>query len=330
LRERVEPLHALFAVLQERADYWAIMLRDRATLEQSDSASLRTTIHEAQSQMREAQGALHADEEKITELRVRKGQLEITVNTAVAKIVDQYSMPLERALELPEIGDRYQAEDQALSLQRKIAHLGNINPIAHEQYETLKARGEFMAEQVADLDSARKALTKVITTIDRKMRERFLETFEEVDRHFQTVFASLFPGGSAQLLLDKPEDLDATGVDFVVQPRGKKLKKMTLLSGGEQALVAIALLFALNETRPSPFYILDEVEAALDDSNLRRFVNFVNARRHETQFLIVTHQRRTMEVADLLYGVSMQADGVSKLVSQHLEQAVATLDRDGE
>jgi len=326
LRERVEPLHALFQVLQERADYWAIMLRDRATLEQSDSASLRTTIHEAQSTLRDAQAALHTDEQALADLRVRKGQLEITVNTAVGKIVDQYGMPLEQALELPEIEDRYQAEDRALTLQRKISHLGNINPIAHEQYESLKARGEFMAEQIADLDGARKALTKVITTIDRKMRERFLETFEQVDKHFQVIFANLFPGGSAQLLLDNPDDLDATGVDFMVQPRGKKLKKMTLLSGGEQALVAIALLFALNETRPSPFYILDEVEAALDDSNLRRFVNFVTARRGQTQFLIVTHQRRTMEIADLLYGVSMQSDGVSKLVSQKLEQALSTLE----
>ena len=326
LRERVEPLHGLLQALQERADYWAIMLRDRANLEQSDSASLRTTIHEAQTNMREAQGVLHNDEQALADLRVRKGQLEITVNTAVGKIVDQYGMPLEQALELPEVEDRLQAEDRTLALQRKISHLGSINPIAHEQYESLKSRGEFMAEQIADLDGARKALTKVITTIDRKMRERFLETFEEVDRHFQGIFANLFPGGSAQLLLDNPEDLDATGVDFVVQPRGKKLKKMTLLSGGEQALVAIALLFALNETRPSPFYVLDEVEAALDDSNLRRFVNFVMARRHETQFLIVTHQRRTMEIADMLYGVSMQADGVSKLVSQKLEQALSTLE----
>ncbi|MCL2332938.1 MAG: chromosome segregation protein SMC [Actinomycetia bacterium] len=328
LRERVEPLHSAFSALQERADYWAIMLRDRASLEQSDSASLRTTIHDAQTQMREAQSALHGDEQILSELRVRKGQLEITVNTAVAKIVDQYAMPLEAALELPPVEDRYQAQDRALTLQRKISHLGSINPIAHEQYENLKARGEFMAEQVADLDAARKALTKVVITIDRKMRERFLETFEQVDKHFQAIFALLFPGGSAQLLLSAPEDLDNTGVDFVVQPRGKKLKKMSLLSGGEQALVAIALLFALNETRPSPFYVLDEVEAALDDSNLRRFVNFVIARRHQTQFLIVTHQRRTMEIADLLYGVSMQADGVSKLVSQKLEQAVEALDHE--
>jgi len=326
LRERVEPLHELFVALQERVDYWAIMLRDRATLEQSDSAELRTTIHETQTRVRDAQERLRAGEQALADLRVRKGQLEITVNTAVAKIVEQYGMPLERALELPEVEDRYQAEDQALTLQRKITHLGSVNPIAREQYEALKERSEFMSAQVADLDAARKALGKVITTIDRKMRERFLETFEQVDKHFQAIFSTLFPGGSAQLLLDNPDDPDETGVDFIVQPRGKKLKKMSLLSGGEQSLVAIALLFALNETRPSPFYVLDEVEAALDDSNLRRFVNFVFMRRRETQFLIVTHQRRTMEVADLLYGVSMQADGVSKMVSQKLEQAVASLD----
>jgi chromosome segregation protein len=184
-----------------------------------------------------------------------------------------------------------------------------------------------LGEQMADLSAAAKALNKVIAVIDRKMKERFLATFEQVDRHFQDIFAQLFPGGSAQLYLTEPDRPEETGVEFSVQPRGKKLRKMSLLSGGEQSLTALALLFALNRTRPCPFYILDEVEAALDDSNLRRFVAFVDTLRAETQFLIVTHQRRTMETADVLYGVSMQADGVSKMVSQKLEQALASAEK---
>jgi chromosome segregation protein len=160
-----------------------------------------------------------------------------------------------------------------------------------------------------------------VRAIDRKMRERFLETFEQVDQHFRNVFAVLFPGGHAELKMTDPDDPEETGVEVVAQPLGKKLQKMTLMSGGEKSLTALALLFALYRTRPCPFYILDEVEAALDDSNLRRFVGFVDSMRRVTQFIIVTHQRRTMEMADVLYGVSMQSDGVSKVVSQRLDHA---------
>ncbi len=191
-----------------------------------------------------------------------------------------------------------------------------------EEYEALRDRRDFMIEQVADLDASRKALSKVVAAIDRKIRDRFLETFEQVDRHFQEVFAVLFPGGTAQLQLTEPEDPETTGVEVIAQPRGKKLAKMTLMSGGEKSLTALALLFAVYRTRPCPFYILDEVEAALDDTNLRRFCAFVDSMRAHTQFVVVSHQRRTMEMADVLYGVSMQADGVSKVVSQKLERAL--------
>jgi chromosome segregation protein len=172
-----------------------------------------------------------------------------------------------------------------------------------------------------DLSSSRKAIQKIVAAIDRKMRERFLETFEQVDSHFQEVFGILFPGGQAQLVLTDPEEPDSTGVEVAAQPRGKKLSKMSLMSGGEKALTALALLFAVYRTRPCPFYILDEVEAALDDVNLRRFCTFVDSMREYTQFIVVTHQRRTMEMADTLYGVSMHADGVSKVVSQRLDRA---------
>ncbi|MDR1776056.1 MAG: chromosome segregation protein SMC [Actinomycetes bacterium] len=319
LRERLEPLHADFTVLRDAAEQWNIMLRDRAKLEQADSAELRQTVGAAQDKVRAAQAHADALNEALNESRVEKGQMEIQVNQAVRRVVEEHGTPLEVALTMPDIEDLHATEDRAFALRKKLANLGAVNPVAKEEFDALKARSDFMHEQMDDLNGARKALGKVVAAIDRKMKERFLATFDAVDKHFQDVFALLFPGGSAQLYLTEPDEPETSGVDFVVQPRGKRLKKMSLLSGGEQSLSALALLFALNRTRPCPFYILDEVEAALDDSNLRRFIGFIETMRRETQFLIVTHQRRTMEMADVLYGVSMQADGVSKLVSQKLE-----------
>ena len=326
LRERLTPLHADFTELQSRAQHWEIMLRDRASLEQADSATLRQTIDSARDKVREAAKVTEARQAALTEIRVAKGQCEVKVNQAVRTVVEEHGTPLEMALSLPTVEDRHETEDRAFALRKRLSKLGTINPVAHEEFEALKARSEFIHGQIADLKSAAQALNKVVAAIDLKMKERFLTTFEEVDKHFQDVFAVLFPGGRAQLLLTDPDNPEVTGVDFYVQPRGKRLKKMSLLSGGEQALTALALLFGLSRSRPCPFYVLDEVEAALDDTNLRRFIAFINTMRKDTQFLIVTHQRRTMEMADTLYGVSMQADGVSKLVSQRLEQALRGLD----
>jgi len=322
LRARIQPVHELYSTLQERAEHWAVKLRDRARFEQADSESLRTTIHDAQDAVREVQSEIEARSGSVADLRVQKGQLEVQVNQAVRKIVEELGMPMEMAAARDALEDRQGAEDRAHKLRKQISTIGPVNPVAVEEFESLKARREFMATQVADLDASRKALSKVIAAIDRKMRDRFLETFEQVDQHFQQIFAVLFPGGTAQLQLTDPEDAEVTGVEVVAQPRGKKLAKMSLMSGGEKSLTALALLFAVYRTRPCPFYILDEVEAALDDTNLRRFVAFVDSMRAHTQFVVVSHQRRTMEMADVLYGVSMQADGVSKVVSQKLERAL--------
>lgn len=322
LRERIQPVHDLYLALQERAEHWAVKLRDRARFEQADSESLRSTIHDAQDQVRSVQSELEDKNAAMGDLRVEKGQLELQVNQAVRTIVEELGLPLETALAAPEIEDRLAAEDRTHALRKRIANLGPVNPVAMEEFEALRSRRDFMHEQIADLDSSRKALSKVVAAIDRKMRDRFLETFEQVDTHFQQIFGVLFPGGTAQLQLTDPDDPETTGVEVIAQPRGKKLAKMSLMSGGEKSLTALALLFAVYRTRPCPFYILDEVEAALDDTNLRRFVAFVDSMRRHTQFIVVSHQRRTMEMADVLYGVSMQADGVSKVVSQKLEHAI--------
>ncbi len=324
LRERLQPLHDLYSVLLERAEHWAVRLRDRARFEQADSESLRTTIHSAQEAVRTAQADIDLVNEAMVDIRVEKAQLEVQVRSAAGRIVDELGLSLESALESEPLADRQTTVDAAHRLRKKIANLGPVNPVAVEEYEQLGSRREFLQRQLDDLNASRSALQKVIGAIDRKMRDRFLETFELVDHHFQEIFSLLFPGGQSALKLTDPDDPETTGVEVVAQPRGKRLAKMTLLSGGEKSLTALALLFAVYRTRPCPFYILDEVEAALDDTNLRRFIAFADSMRNHTQFLIVTHQRRTMEMADVLYGVSMQADGVSKLVSQKIENAHKT------
>ena len=321
LRQRIEPIHDLYVVLQYRAEHWANKLKDRARFEQADSESLRETIHTAQEGVRAVQAEIDLKNSSATELRVEKGQLEVQVNQSVRRIVEELGMPIETALAAEPLDNRRTSEDRAHRLRKQISNLGPVNPIAMEEFAALRSRRDFMTTQIEDLDSSRRALHKVVAAIDRKMRDRFLETFEKVDLHFQEIFAVLFPGGTAQLQLTDPDDPETTGVEVIAQPRGKKLAKMTLLSGGEKSLTALALLFAVYRTRPCPFYILDEVEAALDDTNLRRFVAFTDSMRQFTQFIIVTHQRRTMEMADVLYGVSMQADGVSKVVSQKLDRA---------
>lgn len=320
LRERIQPVHDLHAALLERAEFWATRLRDRARFEQADSESLRDTIHTAQEAVRECQVAVEERTAGMSDLRVAEGQLHVQVAAAVAHIVEDYGMPIEQALELPLADDRDHTNDRALRLRRQLSSIGPVNPIAVEEFESLAERRHFLAGQIDDLASSRNALQKVVRAIDRKMRDLFLDTFEQVNEHFQEVFAVLFPGGHAELRMTDPDDPEQTGVEVIAQPLGKKLQKMTLMSGGEKSLTALALLFALYHTRPAPFYVLDEVEAALDDSNLRRFVAFLDSLRRHTQFIVVTHQRRTMEMADVLYGVSMQSDGVSKVVSQRLDR----------
>ena len=326
--QRVSPLRDQCDFLLEQVQSLSESLTDRAQFEQTDSVSLRDTIHEAQDKVKQAQNHLTEARENLSQIKVTKGQLDVRVNAAVRVITDDHGIPLESALEVPQLTDRRLAEDETMALRRKLANLGAINPVAAHEYEQLKTRRDFMTEQIDDLTAARKALGRVITAIDTKMRERFLDTFEAVDTHFQEVFSVLFPGGSAQLILTDPDDIDTSGVEYIVQPRGKRIRKMSLLSGGENSLSALALLFAINRVRPCPFFVLDEVEAALDDTNLRRFIAFINSMRTSTQFLIVTHQRRTMEMADVLYGVSMQSDGVSKLVSQRLESARELVGKD--
>ena len=315
---RTEPLLSVLEDLAESARGWTARLEEQAQRAQDATSGLHAQVSAARETARAAHDAYDAASAELSAARVEKGRLEVQVQAAVDAVVKDCGTPLETALELPALESRPEAEERAFKLRRRIANMGAINPDAAEEYEALKARYDYLAAQLDDLEGARRALAKIVRAIDARMRDDFARTYEQVDRNFQEIFSLLFPGGSASLSLVDPEDMENTGVEVNAQPRGKRITKMMLMSGGEKSLTALALLFAVYRIRSTPFYILDEVEAALDDTNLRRLAAYLDAQRDETQLIMITHQRRTMEMADALFGVSMQSDGVTKVISQKL------------
>ncbi|HIS40408.1 MAG TPA: chromosome segregation protein SMC [Candidatus Aphodovivens avistercoris] len=321
-QRRAVPLLALMEELSDSARRRARALEERANEAQDSSSGLHAQANEARARARAAHDAFDEANARMGQVKVDKGRLEVQVEAAVNAIVHDCGVPLERALELPELEDRAAVEGEAFKLRRRIANMGTINPDAAQEYEQLKGRYDYLAAQLDDLDGARRALAKIVRVIDARMKDDFIRTFQTVNENFREIFSTLFPGGSAELSLVDPDDLENSGVEVHAQPRGKRITKMMLMSGGEKSLTALALLFAVYRTRATPFYILDEVEAALDDSNLRRLTAYLNSLRDTTQLIMITHQRRTMEMADVLFGVSMQADGVTKVVSQRLENAL--------
>lgn len=321
-RTRVVPLLAVFEELSDSAKKWTQRLEDETLAAQDSSSGLHAAMSEARKKSREAHDAFDAVNERLSQARVDKGRLEVQVEAAIGTIVNDCKTPLETALATPPLENRAETEDKTFKLRRRIANMGTINPDAAVEYEQLKRRYDYMASQLDDLNSARRSLSKIVSVIDARMKDDFVKTYEQVNINFQEIFAMLFPGGSAELSLVDPEDPENTGVEVTAQPRGKRITKMMLMSGGEKSLTALALLFAVYRIRSTPFYILDEVEAALDDSNLRRLCAYLDSLRHTTQLIMITHQRRTMEMADVLYGISMQADGVTRVVSQKLDHAL--------
>jgi chromosome segregation protein len=299
---------------------WAELLRDRSRLAEADSDSLKQTIGDARQAVQEANAQLAQAKDASSEVKIEMGRLEVQVENAINAIVSQ-GYVLDEALLLPEPDDRPAMEEEAEALRRKIANIGPVNEVAMDEYLRLKERSDYIDEQVADLERARTALAKITSAIERKMRRQFLVIFDAVNANFSEVFSMLFPGGQAHLEMTDPDHLTETGIEIVAQPRGKRIQKMTLMSGGEKSLTALALLFAVYKTRTVPFYVFDEVEAALDDSNLSKLLDAIEQLKDTTQLIVISHQRRTMEQADVLYGVSMQADGVSHVVSQRLDRA---------
>ncbi|WP_329314631.1 AAA family ATPase [Streptomyces sp. NBC_01278] len=213
---------------------------------------------------------------------------------------------------------RAQQEKRLRVAERAYQQLGKVNPLALEEFAALEERHRFLSEQLEDLRKTRADLLQVVKEVDERVEQVFTEAYRDTAREFEGVFSRLFPGGEGRLILTDPDNMLTTGVDVEARPPGKKVKRLSLLSGGERSLTAVALLVSIFKARPSPFYVMDEVEAALDDTNLQRLIRIMEELQESSQLIVITHQKRTMEVADALYGVSMQGDGVSKVISQRL------------
>jgi chromosome segregation protein len=267
-----------------------------------------TEIARATHRLRLAQLAEHALEE-----------FGVEADVLVAEYGPEVPVPVigdEAAL--PSRYERTAAERRAAEAQRQLDRLGKVNPLALEEYEALTERHTFLATQLEDLRKTRRDLLTVVKEVDDRVQEVFASAYADTAREFEQIFGRLFPGGQGNLVLTEPDDMLATGIEIEARPPGKKVKRLSLLSGGERSLTAIAYLFAIFMARPSPFYVLDEVEAALDDTNLQRLLVVFEELRESSQLIVITHQRRTMEAADALYGITMRGDGVSTVVSQHL------------
>ncbi|WP_197515707.1 chromosome segregation protein SMC [Arthrobacter sp. U41] len=213
---------------------------------------------------------------------------------------------------------REEQEKRLKRAERDLSALGRVNPLALEEFAALEERHQFLSTQLEDLKSSRKDLLDIIKEVDERVQKVFAEAFEDTSAQFVRIFARLFPGGEGRLVLTDPSDMLTSGIEVEARPAGKKIKRLSLLSGGERSLTAVALLVAIFKARPSPFYVMDEVEAALDDTNLGRLITIFEELRESSQLIIITHQKRTMEVADALYGVTMRGDGVSTVISQRL------------
>jgi chromosome segregation protein len=263
-------------------------------------------------------------EEQLHQTEVRVTRLDVELENLLKKLSEEYELSYELAKErYPVPEDVLGTQNHVRELKREITSLGDVNLGAIEEFTRVSERYEFLNEQKNDLIEAKTTLYQVIREMDVEMSKRFKTTFDAIRSHFVIVFAKLFGGGRADLILSEPDNMLDTGIEIVAQPPGKKLQNLQLLSGGERAMTAIALLFSIIRVKPVPFCVLDEVEAALDEANVSRFAEYLREFSESTQFIVVTHRKGTMEEADVLYGVTMEEGGVSKLVSVRLEDEEA-------
>ncbi|WP_093047718.1 chromosome segregation protein SMC [Salipaludibacillus aurantiacus] len=287
----------------------------------SERLNLQQTHDDTEQDLKEQKRQLKFISQTLHEKEVLVNRLDVELDTRLKKLQEEYEMSFEAARENYTLtGELEDAKNQVKLIKMAIEELGTVNVGAIDEFERVKERYDFLTEQRTDLEEAKATLHQVISEMDDEMTRRFRETFNQIQGHFKGVFAELFGGGKASLELTNPDDLLQTGVEIVAQPPGKKLQNLALLSGGERALTAIALLFSILKVRPVPFCVLDEVEAALDEANVARFAQYLKDFSEETQFIVVTHRKGTMEEADVLYGVTMQESGVSNLVSVRLEE----------
>ena len=314
---------------------------------QSGLDGVRSRVNALATELTQLTDVMHRDEVARAQSQLRIEQLEsrITEDHGVAAddLVAEYGPHLpvpvsaadlaEHATSIergepsaepaPAAYDRAVQQRRAALAEKDLAMLGRVNPLALEEFAAMEERYKFLATQLEDIKATRRDLLTVVSEVDDKILEVFTAAYADVAREFELVFATLFPGGEGRLVLTEPDDMLTSGVDVEARPPGKKIKRLSLLSGGEKSLTAVAMLVAIFRARPSPFYVLDEVEAALDDVNLRRLIGLLDELRQSSQLIIVTHQKPTMEVADALYGVSMAGDGITAVVSQRMRDRAA-------
>nr|WP_170990042.1 chromosome segregation protein SMC [Kribbella jiaozuonensis] len=327
-------LARLESSLQQAAAERSAIQAQRADREQALSQA-RSATRNLSSELEQLTNTVHRDALARAEQKMRLeqlyekalGELGIEVEALVTEYgPDQLVPPLPKdgddgTLELEgEPFNRTKVEKRLKQAERALNQLGKINPLALEEFDAMEERHRFLSEQLDDLKKSRRDLMDIVKEVDERVEQVFTEAYRDVEVAFEHVFSRLFPGGEGRLVLTDPDDMLGTGIDVEARPPGKKVKRLSLLSGGERSLVAVAFLVALFKARPSPFYILDEVEAALDDTNLGRLLEIYEELRENSQLLVITHQKRTMEVADALYGVTMRGDGVSSVISQRIRE----------
>ncbi|MEQ7070128.1 chromosome segregation protein SMC [Enterococcus avium] len=310
LTQRLTELATAREHLQEQLAVWKEMRQ-----------SLQQQVDQADSELTEANREQKQLLARQSQADVKKNRYELKLDNALVYLQEEYSLTFEgaEAQADPEI-DQQVAQTEVSRLKQAIEKLGPVNLNAIEQYQQVEERYDFLTTQRDDLLSAKEQLFETMDEMDDEVKTRFFTTFQAIREKFNVVFPNMFGGGRAELVLTDPDDLLNTGIEIEAQPPGKKMQSLSLLSGGERALTAIALLFSIIQVRPVPFCVLDEVEAALDEANVARFGRYLSAFQNDTQFIVVTHRKGTMEAADVLYGVTMQESGVSKIISVRLEE----------
>ena len=327
--ERLELSLAAAAAEREAAE-------QTRTVREGELLAVRTRARELSAEIEQLTDVVHRDELARAEQRLRIESLEqrameefgVEVEALEAEYAPSVLVPVfpepdaaaDAPLPEPIPYVRAEQEKRARAAERALALLGKVNPLALEEFSALEERHRFLSEQLEDLKKSRKDLLDIVREVDERVQQVFAAAYEDTAREFEGVFSRLFPGGEGRLVLTDPADMLNTGIDVEARPPGKKVKRLSLLSGGERSLTALALLVAIFKARPSPFYVMDEVEAALDDTNLRRMLAIFEELREASQLIVITHQKPTMEIADALYGVSMRGDGVTTVISQRLRE----------
>lgn len=314
--KKIADLHERLVSLAEKARE---ELREELSSESGEGGETEGSIDRLKVEILRLEEEEKTLEDKIHSRELSSAEVKVKLEQVVEKITKTHGVSLEFALKAHNHSvERDELERRIEELSGKLEQIGPVNPEAMSQLSELEERHDFFKSQLEDLKEGKSELQKVIREVDNQIKERFLAVFEETNAYFREMFSFLFPNGKAELKLSEPDDVLNSGVEIFAQPEGKKLRKLSLLSGGETSLTALALFFALFKVRPSPFYFLDEVEAALDDVNLERFLELVKDFREESQLIMITHQRKSMEIGDALYGVTMREDGISRAVSQRM------------